>query len=84
MSDVWKQRRKKSYSQERLWLWTSRNRHCAYCGIMLCLKPGRLNTLTVDHVIPLAKGGKNKRSNYSPSCAPCNQAKGNSLLSVSL
>lgn len=32
--------------------------------------------LTVDHVIPLSKGGTNHRSNLAILCRPCNSAKG--------
>lgn len=32
--------------------------------------------LTMDHVIPLARGGKSTKKNVVPSCKPCNTAKG--------
>ncbi len=50
---------------------------CAYCKVKLReggLKKG--NKLTMDHVIPLARGGTHTASNTVPSCAQCNSRKG--------
>ena len=41
---------------------------CAYCGC----QPEKI---TLDHVIPKARGGTTERSNLVPACAPCNVAK---------
>lgn len=48
-----------------------RNRPCTYCG-----KDGG----TVDHVIPLSRGGKDHWTNMVPCCEPCNSEKSNKLL----
>lgn len=45
---------------------------CAYCG--------KTKELTVDHKIPLARGGTNYISNIQPLCMLCNQKKGTSIL----
>lgn len=45
---------------------------CAYCGG---------HGSTIDHVIPRAKGGKHTWENVVLSCSPCNQRKGDKLLS---
>jgi len=42
---------------------------CAYCG----RKP---RNLTIDHIIPLSKGGKTDFDNCVACCAPCNHRKG--------
>jgi 5-methylcytosine-specific restriction endonuclease McrA len=47
------------------------------CG-RKCLRCGRHESerpLTVDHVIPLCKGGRNESSNLQPLCGPCNSTK---------
>ncbi len=43
---------------------------CHYCG----KKVGAAN-LTMDHVIPIARGGKSVRSNCVPCCKDCNNKK---------
>ncbi len=35
--------------------------------------------LTMDHLIPVARGGKSTKSNVVPSCRPCNQSRGHVL-----
>lgn len=50
---------------------TIKERHqhrCAYCGC----KPGRL---TMDHIIPLARGGQHEPGNIAPACSRCNSRK---------
>jgi len=42
---------------------------CQYCGL-------RTRDLTLDHVIPRAKGGKHTWDNLVSACAPCNHKKG--------
>ena len=43
---------------------------CHYCGV----KVGAEN-LTMDHVIPVARGGKSTRGNCVPCCKACNSKK---------
>lgn len=42
--------------------------HCHYCG--------KEAKLTLDHVIPLSKGGKHSKDNVVPACTHCNSSKG--------
>jgi 5-methylcytosine-specific restriction endonuclease McrA len=42
--------------------------HCVYC-----MKP--FKRLTMDHVVPLAKGGEHSPDNIVPACKPCNNSK---------
>jgi 5-methylcytosine-specific restriction endonuclease McrA len=41
---------------------------CAYCG-------KRPDKLTIDHVVPIVKGGHHTASNIVPACATCNHRK---------
>jgi 5-methylcytosine-specific restriction endonuclease McrA len=47
---------------------------CAFCGAM--------HELTVDHIIPRAKGGGSHRENLQCLCGPCNRWKGEELMSL--
>ena len=49
---------------------------CAYCDKKFSEK-----NLTIDHVIPLSKGGAHSWDNVVTSCSKCNNKKGNRLLS---
>lgn len=44
--------------------------HCQSCG-----KTDTEANLNVDHIIPLARGGKNDLSNLQTLCFDCNQRK---------
>lgn len=47
---------------------------CAYCS-----KPLSFRSATMDHVIPISKGGSNWPENLVPACGTCNKSKGNRL-----
>jgi 5-methylcytosine-specific restriction endonuclease McrA len=49
---------------------------CAYCGME--------KKLTIDHVIPVAKGGKTIKENVVPACLSCNSKKRDKLIQPSL
>jgi 5-methylcytosine-specific restriction endonuclease McrA len=40
---------------------------------------GKKVLMTVDHIIPLSKGGKNTLENKQPMCVECNQTKGDKV-----
>jgi|TARA_B100000282_G_scaffold88509_1_gene61873 5-methylcytosine-specific restriction endonuclease McrA len=48
------------------------NNQCQYCSIEL---PS--DKLTLDHIVPKSKGGKNTWDNLVAACKKCNQKKGN-------
>ena len=46
--------------------------HCQYCNAQVTN-----NSATMDHVIPLSKGGKTRWDNIVTACGTCNGRKGN-------
>lgn len=46
----------------------------------LCHEPLDFNTFTIDHVIPISKGGTRTLDNEMPAHEDCNLAKGNSII----
>ena len=65
--------RKCNYTSNLKWLIRKSN----LCDI--CLKPVTKQEASLDHVIPLSKGGLNNRNNYRLTHKSCNQKKGNSV-----
>lgn len=51
--------------------WKDEGRLCLYCS-------GPFDT--VDHIIPLMRGGDNMETNLAPCCRSCNSSKGSKLL----
>lgn len=62
--------RKKFSSNKREDVYTKSKGVCAICGKFIPHKE-----FTVDHIIPLAKGGTNDISNLQASCGVCNKIK---------
>lgn len=53
--------------------------NCFYCGVSLVSlvsQPGHPHQITIDHVVPLSKGGADELVNMISACWECNQAKG--------
>ncbi|MEH1786534.1 MAG: HNH endonuclease [Nostoc sp.] len=50
---------------------------CFWCGCDLTPE-----TMTVDHLVPLSKGGSNKLKNLRAACRGCNQARRNLMPTV--
>lgn len=48
---------------------------CGYCG-----QATPAGELTMDHIVPLSRGGKSTKGNVVPSCKACNTAKKQKLL----
>ena len=59
---------------ERRALWEEQNRRCGYCGTKI-----GFSEVTIDHIIPLSKGGTNALDNLQACCGFCNKAKDDSL-----
>ncbi len=60
--------------RSRWWQQKTRSGTCHYCGREVGVK-----NLTMDHVIPLAQGGRSTKSNLVPCCKQCNIRKKSSL-----
>lgn len=71
-----KEQRWATYAIQRESLWRRGYRHCYYCEMRLTLARGQPHSMTLDHKIPLALGGRNRPENYVAACGPCNAAKG--------
>ncbi len=50
-------------------VWDRDGWECQHCGTHC--------ELTVDHIVPVSKGGSDDMSNYQTLCGPCNSRKGN-------
>jgi 5-methylcytosine-specific restriction endonuclease McrA len=65
----WRSARAPSWSRKRL---MARDKdRCAYCG---------KHATTVDHVIPISRGGTSSWLNTVAACSPCNNKKGHKTL----
>lgn len=64
--------RKKLHTQDKL----TGSEICVYCGKRLSKY-----TATIDHLIPLSRGGNNFKWNLVWCCKRCNHSKGSKLLS---
>lgn len=49
-------------------------RQCYYCG-----KETPMEELTMDHIVPLARGGRSVKNNLVSCCKECNNLKKNML-----
>lgn len=48
---------------------------CAYCGHLLSEDPRSRWVTTLDHVVPIARGGRDHWENTCAACRVCNQSK---------
>ena len=51
---------------------------CAYCDV--AFEPTGSRSLHVEHILPLARGGTNHRSNFAAACQFCNSSKHDRIL----
>jgi len=50
-------------------------RRCAKGQCHWCRQPVPARELTMDHIVPLARGGKTTKGNVVPACKTCNTKK---------
>jgi 5-methylcytosine-specific restriction endonuclease McrA len=67
-----KREKEKARELRRSRWWQNRiaQRLCHWCGGSF-----RPDELSMDHIVPLARGGKSTRGNVAPSCKECNSRK---------
>jgi hypothetical protein len=57
---------------------------CMYCGVdVVVCKKYKHNQASIDHVVPMSKGGPHSPTNIVTCCMPCNMKKGNNLIADS-
>lgn len=72
MKEMMRRRRTPRFSKSNIFL---RDMYeCQYCDTQF-----NKSELTLDHVLPISRGGKTNWENIVSACGPCNSAKGNSL-----
>lgn len=69
-------RRCKAEKRER---WNRGPRVCCWCGTPF----EKYEDATVEHVLPLSRGGSNRVENIRLACEPCNKARGNGVAAPS-
>jgi len=74
-ADLKKEKRKARELRASQW-WKRRcaKGKCHYCG-----RPTPAGELTMDHVVPMARGGRTTKGNVVPCCKTCNNKKKNLL-----
>src|SRR5210317_1412224 len=70
LKEMQRRRRKPRFSKTNLYVRDVYT--CQYCNT-----PYTRNNLTLDHVIPISKGGRTNWENIVAACGPCNTRKGN-------
>ena len=70
--EVLRQERAKTRELRQSQWWKNRigQGKCYYCGAQVPPKE-----LTLDHIVPLVRGGKTSRGNCVPACKACNSQK---------
>jgi 5-methylcytosine-specific restriction endonuclease McrA len=63
-------RKARELRQSQWWKRQLAKGRCYYCG-----KAFTPSELTMDHIVPLVRGGKSKKGNVVPACKVCNNKK---------
>ena len=70
LNEYWQPKARVRFNRK--WVFLRDNYTCQYCGDNLTV-----NQCTIDHVVPISKGGKTTWHNVVTACYPCNNSKGN-------
>ena len=76
---------KRNYSHRRRQIlvgqtWQIKDRELAEIKSQTCFYCGSSNQITIDHILPVSKGGEHRIGNLVPACKSCNSSKGNKFL----
>jgi 5-methylcytosine-specific restriction endonuclease McrA len=70
-TDIKRERRRaRDLRQSQWWKRKCAKGTCYYCG-----KATPPKALTMDHIVPVARGGRSTKGNVVPACKECNNAK---------
>jgi 5-methylcytosine-specific restriction endonuclease McrA len=69
--DIKRERRKARELRSSQW-W---KRRCAKGVCYYCKRPTLPKELTMDHIVPIARGGRSKKNNVVTACKKCNNKK---------
>lgn len=76
-ADIRREKEKARHLRRTQWWMNQVNKGiCHYCG----REVGR-NAVTMDHIVPISRGGKSRKGNVVPACKLCNNRK-KSLLPI--
>ena len=70
LNEYWQPKARVRFNRK--WVFLRDNYTCQYCGDNLTV-----SQCTIDHVVPVSKGGKTTWHNVVTACYPCNNSKGN-------
>lgn len=70
LNEYWQPKARVRFNRK--WVFLRDNYTCQYCGDQL-----NVSQCTIDHVVPVSKGGKTTWHNVVTACYPCNNSKGN-------
>jgi 5-methylcytosine-specific restriction endonuclease McrA len=70
---------KRRNARKFFWNYYTGSMNCCYCGVTVSrqLDDGNFLKATIEHVVPLSKGGVNRMSNMRVACWQCNNEKSN-------
>ncbi len=60
----------REFRKTRWWQQKTASGLCHYCGMKTAYR-----NLTMDHLVPLARGGRSTKNNLVPACKTCNTKK---------
>jgi hypothetical protein len=72
--DIGKRAERKGSNRRHKWAMLRRSNLCHWCKCVLTI-----HTATIDHVIPIGRGGADQRDNMVLACEPCNKKRGCTL-----